>query len=208
MSGPAASDFVGTIVLAAGESSRLGQPKQLLPFAGATLLEHAVTTALRLQCGPVIVVLGAYAEIIRPVLEKLPVQVAVNGDWREGMGASIRTGLLTLLASRAKPEAALITLCDQPLVTTEALASLIGAWRATRPPVAAARYAGVLGVPAVFDSALFEELLGLPGAEGARPVIRRHAGLAHATPIDAAAIDIDTAAQAASLYVNLTSKCR
>src|SRR5580692_2476743 len=108
---------VALILLAAGPSTRLGQPKQLLPFRGRSLLRHAAETALASSCRPVVVVLGASAERMKSELTDLPVMIAVNSGWESGMGSSIRAGLEALTNGKnadAGVGAVVIMVCDQP----------------------------------------------------------------------------------------------
>ncbi len=198
---------LGIVLLAAGESARMGEPKQLLVYQGKTLLRHAVETALALPETPVVVVLGAHAEIIRSELDGLPVQIAENPEWRSGMGASLRAGLNGLLAACPQTAAALFLLCDQPYITPELLRRLEQAWR-QGANLAACRYETRLGVPALFDAALFPELLALEGAEGARQVLARHAAEAFAFPFPEGAIDVDRPEDYAALLRQSASSQR
>ncbi|MEO6739812.1 MAG: nucleotidyltransferase family protein [Chthoniobacteraceae bacterium] len=190
---------IGTVILAAGESQRLGQPKQLLPFRGTTLLRLAAETALAVRCGPVAVVLGAFAESIRPALDGLDVLIVENPGWREGMGTSLRTGLVAILAAAPDLDGVVVMLCDQPLITATSLCLLIESHRANTSAITAAGYSGTLGVPAIFARALFPELLALDGAQGARAVIQRHPGSATGLLMPEAAADVDTAEDFAAL---------
>jgi molybdenum cofactor cytidylyltransferase len=182
---------IGVVVLAAGESSRLGRPKQLLLFRGRTLIEHAVSTALELRCGPVAVVLGAYAEEVRTALGKGDAVIVENPQWQDGMGRSLQAGLRSLLRIEPDLGGVLFLVCDQPFIDADALRTLVRSFEHSAGIVAAA-YAGALGVPALFAADFFPELLALEGASGARQIIRRHAARTTAVPMPAAALDLDT----------------
>ena len=186
---------VGIIVLAAGASRRMGEPKQLLRCEGETLLRRAVRAALGSRCRPLIVVLGANAEALGD--EVVGARVAVNEEWAEGMSSSIRCGLRALEAATAgTAEAVVLTLCDQPLVTSGVINRLLDVYETERPPLVASEYGAgaemTLGVPALFSRALFSELMDLRGAEGAKRVIRRHSGAALNVAAPEAAFDVDT----------------
>lgn len=188
---------VGIIVLAAGASLRMGEPKQLLRCEGETLLGRAVRAALGSRCRPVVVVLGAHAEALRGEVAAAEARVVVNPEWAEGMASSIRCGLAALEAATAgKALAAALTLCDQPFVTGEVIDRLHAAYEAERPPLVASEYeAGgerTRGVPALFSRALFPELMDLRGAEGAKRVIKRHSSSAIFIAAPEAAFDLDT----------------
>ncbi len=175
---------VAAIVLAAGGSTRFGQPKQLLNFRGQPLVRRIVEAALAAGCSPVVVVVGRDREAIATGLRDLEVQLVPNENWQEGIGSSIRVGL------NALPEAAafILAACDQPHVDADLVARLIAA----RRPIAASAYSGTFGVPALFSARYREELLALPNEHGAKVVIARH--LAEVATIDFpdGAIDIDT----------------
>jgi len=196
---------IGTVILAAGESSRLGQAKQLVSFRGASLLRRATEHALALAAGPVAVVLGARTEEIRPALDGLDLLVVENPAWRQGMGTSLSTGLQELLRTSPDVHGVLIMLCDQPLVTESALRALCDAYRAGGNRITASGYAGAVGVPAIFARSLFPELLALEGGMGARTIIQRHRDSVRVVPIPEAALDVDTAEDLAELTKRETS---
>jgi len=177
------------IVLAAGASTRMGSPKQLLSFQGKPLIRHAVETALASQCHPIVVVLGANAEEIRKVIEDLPITIAINPNWEQGMGTSIQTGLAALDESTA---AAILTLADQPLLTAAFYNQLIEQHQKTNQPIITAEYAGTVGVPVLFHKSMFQPLNNLPPNQGCKGVILSHDHQALRLPCPEAEIDIDT----------------
>jgi molybdenum cofactor cytidylyltransferase len=180
------SPVLHAIVLAAGESSRFGSPKQLLRVDGELLLHRVIGCASEVAGSAVTVVLGANASEIAAALP--PVVMRVNREWREGIASSIRT------AVRALPGAcdgALILLADQARVSASSVRQLAGAWRAQPQHIVASRYGSVTGVPAIFPRWCFEELCALRGDVGARAVIARHPERLLAVMLPEAAIDID-----------------
>lgn len=184
---------IGIIILAAGASTRLGTPKQLLPHKqGHTLLSHTIQVALNSKCQPVIVVLGAYAERVRQQISHFPVQVIENPQWNQGMGASIRVGIQALSASPEEIEAVVLALCDQPFISDNIIEQLVDAYRLTSKKVVASDYAGTLGVPALFHNTLFSELMNLKEGAGAKQVIRKYNQDIFSIPFAKGAIDIDT----------------
>jgi molybdenum cofactor cytidylyltransferase len=189
----------GIIILAAGESARMGEPKQLLKYRGRTLLRHTVDVAHALSCSPVAVVLGAHAGQIRPQLDATRVLITENPDWPDGMGSSIRAGLRALLDAHPKISAAIFLVCDQPLLTPATLRSLIATHERTGGSIVASEYDGVLGVPAFFTRSFFPELLALDGAAGARQVISTNRAHAIGVPFSEGTVDIDTPADFARL---------
>jgi molybdenum cofactor cytidylyltransferase len=182
----------GAVVLAAGASTRMGVPKQLLELAGKPLLVRAVEAALASPAWPVVVVLGADAEKIRPALARLPVLVTENAAWAEGMAASIRAGVTTLQQFSRRLDAALIALCDQPAFSADTIAQLVAAQRATGRSIVAARYAGRHGAPALFLREHFPTLTHLTGEEGARALLNDQPELVTAVDLPALAVDLDT----------------
>ncbi|HEX5324266.1 MAG TPA: nucleotidyltransferase family protein [Capsulimonadaceae bacterium] len=186
---------IAVVLLAAGGSTRLGRPKQLLPYNGSTLLRHAVETALAAKLGPVVLVLGAQAEACREAVAGLPVAIVVNAQWDAGMGGSIAAGVAALTRDPGQtPDAAILMLCDQPGVTPEHLNRLAAAFRAGDAPIVASAYGGSAGVPALFSRRLFPDLMALNPAQGAKALIARHGERVARVDFPEGALDIDTPA--------------
>lgn len=162
------------LLLAAGSSTRMGQPKQLLPWGNQTLIEHQIKTYLKTGQS-VFVVLGANAEIVLPVIEKLPVSVVINENWNEGMGNSLAFGVHQITAKLPEVSGILITLLDQPLVTASYLEKMLDAFSPGAQQIIVSQSAsGWKGVPVLFDKSYFKELLLLQNEEGAKKVIKHH----------------------------------
>lgn len=185
---------VAGLLLAAGGSSRLGRPKQLVELGGRTLIRRAAESLIDAGCSPVFVVLGAEIDGSRKELEGLSVEVVVNSLWESGMGSSIALGVRRLRETVPSADAVLIALCDQPNVTGEKLQPFIEHFAATRRQVVAAEYDGIAGVPALFSSDLFPGLESLKGDKGAREIIRNSPD-AMTIPLPEAGIDVDTLVQ-------------
>ena len=192
---------IAVILLAAGASARLGRPKQLLMYQGQTLLCRAAETAVVAGCQPIVVVTGAQHGALLPELAGLPVQVAHCAAWAGGMGASIQTGLAALenQPAGAAPTAAIVLLCDQPLVTPALLRQLAATHAATERPIVAAAYAGTVGVPVLFGAAALPRLRALPAAAGAGQLLKQHPELVATVSFEGGAVDVDTEAQYAAL---------
>jgi molybdenum cofactor cytidylyltransferase len=154
------------VVLAAGPSSRLGEPKQLIRFGGENLLERAVRVAREAGCEPVVVVVGSeYAQVLaNSVLGD--VITVMNDKWEEGMASSIRLGVGALSFAAQDAEGVVLMTCDQPAVTTKHLTLLT-----SRAEVKASRYAGRNGVPVFFPKGDFGALMALTGDKGAREML-------------------------------------
>jgi len=185
------------LLLAAGASTRMGRPKQLLPYRGRTLLRHAAETAAATACAPLVLVTGALHAELAAEVAGLPFRVVHNAEWATGMASSIRAGLAAV--AEARPAAVLIMLADQPLLTPALLGQLLARQQATGAPAAAAAYADVLGVPAVFARAVLPELLQLQGAQGASRLLARLGTAVARVPFPAGLLDVDTPAQYAAL---------
>lgn len=182
----------GAMILAAGASTRMGRPKQLLPINGQPLLVRVVEAALAAPVWPVVVVLGANADQIRPVLAKHPVLVVENEAWAEGMAASIRTGITTLQQFSRALDAALVVLCDQPAFTADTVHRLLGAQAASGCTVVASRYSNRQGAPALFLRDHFATLSGLTGEEGARGLLNGKAAPVASVDLPDLGFDLDT----------------
>ncbi|MGA2231219.1 MAG: nucleotidyltransferase family protein [Tepidisphaeraceae bacterium] len=182
----------GIVILAAGESRRLGRPKQLLELHGATLLRRCAQTALGTKLRPVVAVLGAFHERLIAEVAGMGIVTVVNPRWQAGMGTSIRAGVAEIVASEPASDAVAILLCDQPLVRGEQIEALVERRIQSSKLIAAAEYSGTLGTPVVFAGELFEELLALGDNEGGKKIIKRHGGDVVGIEIPEAATDIDT----------------
>ena len=189
---------VGAVVLAAGGSTRLGRPKQLVVHDGLPLVARAARAALEAGAHPVVVVLGSGAEAVRAAVASLPVVIGVNDAWAGGMGSSVALGVSELAARAPAIRGVLLTLADQPLVGGAALARLVEAWSradahaANGAAIAAAEYANTVGVPAVFGRAHLEALRTLPPASGAARLLRAADARVCRVSIPEAAMDVDT----------------
>jgi molybdenum cofactor cytidylyltransferase len=179
---------IGAIVLAAGGSTRLGQPKQLLPYKGQPLVRSIASAALEAGCDPVVVVVGAEKEKVVGALRGLAVKTVPNESWERGMGTSIRAGVAPLQECGAL----IILACDQPHVDAAVLGQLIKLQKETRHPMAACAYAGTRGVPALFAQSLFPDLLALRDAEGARKILMARPEEVALVDFPPGKIDIDT----------------
>lgn len=196
---PTSGPRCGLVILAAGGSTRLGQPKQLLPVGGVPLLERAVLAGLAAPVWPIVVVLGAHAERIRPTLARHPVLIAENPAWAEGMASSLRAGLGVLQAFSPRIDGALLALCDQPHFSATTIDALLAAHAQTRRSIVAARYGGHLGAPALFLREHFAALSALTGDEGARKLITRvPPESVAAVDLPELALDLDTPEDVAS----------
>jgi len=157
------------VILAAGNSSRLGQPKQLVPFKKQTLLSYTIQEAKAAGLGEVVVVLGSGAEQLRKKIQDA--QVILNSNWQKGMGSSIAAGVEHLMSEGA--EAAVFLLCDQPFISAVLIKELAAA--GAQSGIAICDYGVGQGPPSYFSNRFFSELRLLTGDSGAKPVIKNYA---------------------------------
>lgn len=177
------------LVLAAGGSSRLGQPKQLVLLGGRPALHIVVSAATALAGHAVTVVVGAHARDLTHLLAHTAASVIVNRHWEEGMGSSLRCGINSLPGTC---DAVMVLLGDQMAITPDDLKRLVSAWQSSVPSVAAATYERHVGVPAIFPRSCFADLLALRGDQGARAIIERNQDRLVRVPMSNAAVDLDT----------------
>lgn len=182
---------VAGVILAAGSSSRMGQPKQLLPFRGQSVLECVVDCAVNSSLDRVVVVLGHRAAQLRALLAGREVTVVVNRAYRTGQSSSIQAGLREV---RDVADAVVFLLGDQPLITPGIIASLLDAYRRTPGPIVQPVFDGRGGNPVLFDRQTFERIDALSGDTGARLLFREYADRIVEVPLDDPAVhfDIDT----------------
>jgi molybdenum cofactor cytidylyltransferase len=176
------------IVLAAGGATRFGAPKQLARLGDEALVVRAARLALASCPGGVVVVTGAFATEVRAELSAMSVRLAHNDAWPTGLASSIRCGIDALPAGTL---ACLLMLCDQAALDEDGLRRLVAGWAVAPDRVAAASYAGTLGVPAIFSRELWPGLRALTRDQGARSLI---ASLTHVTAVSipGAAYDVDS----------------
>ncbi len=182
-------DRLYAIVLAAGASTRFGSPKQLVRIGGRPLLHTMVSRTADVTGNALIVVLGAGAGELAPLLRHSPGSVVINRHWREGIASSIRLGVARLPATCT---GVMLVLADQAAVTRDDLRRLAGTWRRRPTLIAAALYAGTTGAPAIFPRSSFPALAALRGDSGARVLLRRSADRVVRVPMPSAELDLDT----------------
>ncbi len=191
---------VPAIILAAGASNRLGQPKQLLKYRGKTLLEHALRAAREAGASPVLAMLGAH---FAPICAMIPFDDAIpvlNDHWEKGISSSIHAGLSELEVRAPDASGALVMSCDQPHLTAKHLRALLKAFMGQpTPSIVASAYSGVRGVPAIFPRSVFSELLALRGDKGARSLLVEPSCPVIALPFPGGELDIDLPADLAQL---------
>lgn len=182
---------VAAIIIAAGASSRLGEPKQLLLLEGETLLGRAVRIAKEAGADPVLVILGANRERIEAEVDLSGVRVVGNNGWQEGMASSIRLGVEEVQKQPTPASGVLLAICDQPAVTSEHLARMIETFREHPASAVASTYAGKRGIPAIFPQKAFVDLLALTGDQGARGLLSQADRKVIEVPLAGGELDID-----------------
>jgi molybdenum cofactor cytidylyltransferase len=183
----------GFLMLAAGSSSRLGQPKQLLRFNGKPLLQHSIDIALAVNKGPVLTVLGANADMIKKHVTVTGGHIFTNDNWQEGMGSTIAYGVQRMYELHPEMMALIIMVCDQPLITPSLLNELIQMHEENEKRIVACAYGDSLGTPVLFERRFFNELTQLNGHGGAKKIIFKYPEDVAAMPFPDGNIDIDTA---------------
>jgi molybdenum cofactor cytidylyltransferase len=183
--------MISAIVMAAGESKRMGKLKQLLPLGDSTILAQTIDNLLKTKVSEVIVVLGHKAEEVRKAIPDRPVKVTVNPAYQQGMSTSIVTGL-NLVSDKAR--AVMLALGDQPFVDSQTVNKLVDEFNSHNKGIAVPVYRSRRGHPVIFAISYKDELLGLEGDIGGREIINRHPDdvLEVAVNCEGVCIDIDT----------------
>jgi molybdenum cofactor cytidylyltransferase len=184
--------MISGILLAAGESRRMGSPKALLSYQGQTFIERICTAFLNAGVDELVVVLGAHADALRPALPSHPaLRTVVNAHYFQGQLSSLMVGIGTLSPDS---EAAVVNLVDHPLVSSATIKALIDSFRTAPLPILIASYQGRRGHPVLFSSQVYGEILAAPLDRGAKVVVRKDPSRVREVQLDDPGIlaDIDT----------------
>ena len=183
---------IGVVILAAGSSSRLRHPKQLVEFNGKSLLQHSIDVADLIPFETKVLVLGAGAEEIKNKISSKNFEILFNSNWHEGMASSIRAGLARCQERVKDLDHLLILLSDQPFVTKEQIEELINEQLTGNVQATFSEYDGDIGVPAIFSRSVFPYLKELTGDRGAKKLIHDKKIEFHTVKFEAGNFDVDT----------------
>ena len=184
-------NHIGIVILAAGNSSRLGKPKQLLSYKGKTLLQHIIDEALVAQLHSVVIVTGANSELISQNIFQ-SVHIAFNKNWQQGMASGIAVGMEALLSINNSIEAVILAVCDQPFVSSQLFLQLKNVQKQTGKGIVASHYANTMGTPVLFTQLYFGQVLHLSGKGGAKQLTEIYKDDVATVPFPKGNIDIDT----------------
>lgn len=177
--------------MAAGESSRLGRPKQLLPYQKGFLLQHVVQQAIDSKVGQVHVILGAFFDQIAPTLKALDCTVLRHALWNQGLGSSIAFGIRHLVGTKI-PQGIILAMGDQLYFQKEILGDLVALQKASQSKLVSCQYKEGMGPPCYFDQIYFEDLMALRGDQGAKKLLLKHKKHCSFLPFEHGDVDIDT----------------
>ena len=185
--------MIVAVVLSAGESSRMGRPKALLPIDGQTFIERIVAALKQTKVGKIIVILGHNARELEAKISHLPVQILINTDYKQGQLSSLQLAVRDLQAD-ADCDGMLVHLVDHPYLAPLLVEEMIRRFYETKKRIIVPKFRGRRGHPVIFSHALFDELLSAPMAEGAKAVVNAHRAetLEIDTQEEGIAVDIDT----------------
>lgn len=186
--------MIVAVILSAGESSRMGRPKALLPIDGVRFVEKIVSTLKSTDVGNIIVVLGHNAEEIRRKISDLPVTILINHDYKQGQLSSLQVAIRLLESSGTPVDGILVHLVDHPYIEAKLVNLMIDRFYETKKLIVVPRFQDRRGHPVIFARALFSELLAAGTDQGAKPVVHAHRDdtLEIDTDDKGVLIDIDT----------------
>jgi molybdenum cofactor cytidylyltransferase len=185
--------MIVAVVLSAGESSRMGRPKALLPIGGQTFIERIVAALKQAKVGKIIVILGHNASELRAEISQLPVEILINTDYKLGQLSSLQ-----LAVRRLQPDldcdGMLVHLVDHPYLAPSLVEEMIRRFYDKKKPIIVPKFHGKRGHPVIFSRELFAELLNAPMDQGAKAVVNAHRAetLEIDTEEEGIAVDIDT----------------
>ena len=185
-------DNCAVVIIAAGESKRLGSPKQLLLLDKDSMLNRLIKMVQKAVDFPIYLVLGSNAEKIKAQLPNVSLNIVENTEWQEGMGSSIRIGVQAVIDSANKHDGVIILVCDQPYLSESSIKDLIALQAINNTAIAASFYANIAGTPALFHQSVFSDLLALKGDQGAKRIIQERDQELAKLQFEKGVLDIDT----------------
>ena len=185
--------MIAAVVLSAGESSRMGRPKALLPIDGQTFIERIVAALQQAGIGKIIVILGHNAGDLKPKMSRLPVEILINEDYKSGQLSSLQVAV-SYLSLDPTCDGMLVHLVDHPYLAPSLVGEMVRRFYESKQPIVVPRFHGKRGHPVIFARALFDELLTAPMDQGAKAVVNAHRAdtLEIDTEEEGIAVDIDT----------------
>ena len=180
----------GIIILAAGNSSRMGQPKQLMKYKNRTFLQHIIGEAKMANLEPVICVTGYQSDLITKSITGMGISIVYNDRWQEGMGTGIAAGIKQLAISDV--DSVVLAVSDQPFVSSDLFGTMLRLKEQSGKGIVASSYAGTLGTPVLFGKNYFEHLKSLSGNQGAKNIVKLNRPDVCPVEFEKGNIDIDT----------------
>jgi molybdenum cofactor cytidylyltransferase len=180
----------GIIILAAGSSTRMGEPKQLMMFKNKTFLQHIIDEAKDAELNPVICVTGFQSDLITNSISIMGALIVYNEHWSEGMGSGISTGIKQLLHSDV--DSVILAVSDQPYVSSDLFRTMAGWKEKSGKGIVACTYAGTLGTPVLFTKDYFDRLKSLNGNQGAKNIVKMNLPDVCPVEFEKGSVDIDT----------------
>jgi len=183
---------IAVVILAAGASKRMGQPKQLLKWGNETLITHTIKTALKLNSDAIYVVLGSNFQIIKKTIHHLPITILNNNNWEYGLGTSIACASKYIQEQKPIIDAVLFILADQPFITCNYLNELISCFSPHKKQIIASFYQNrKFGVPAIFDTFYLNQLSKLNDDFGARHILKENESFVKSLKPPVKNVDLD-----------------
>jgi molybdenum cofactor cytidylyltransferase len=165
--------MIAAVILSAGESSRMGRPKALLPIDGQTFIEKIVGALKQTSVGKIIVVLGHNGDEMRRSIQHLPVEILINPDYRLGQLSSLQTAIRHL-QGETNCDGIVVHLVDHPYINPQLLQLMLHRFVDEKRAIVVPRHQGKRGHPVIFARELFSELLAAPMDQGAKAVVNAH----------------------------------
>jgi molybdenum cofactor cytidylyltransferase len=185
-------DNTAILILAAGNSTRFGSIKQLLPFNGKTLLQHAIDEAIGADADSIVIVVGANADEVSASIDNTGVEIVLNNHWQDGMASGIVAGVGKISSLHNNLHNMIIAVCDQPFVTSALFKQLYQTQSESQKGIVACAYADTIGTPVLFTQKYFDHLLSLQGEEGAKKLLKTYAFDVATVNFPNGNIDVDT----------------